>query len=339
MNLFGQKKYNYISVLLLSLVLLSTSCSGSAPPEPEIAEVTSPPAGELPVEYGASLSEWEEATQADIEQTANRDGTNTEAAEFQEIAAVEIIPTAVVASDEVTYSGQASDATSAEEPRIPTEQTANRDEISTEAIESQEAAVAETAPAVAIASDEVASAGEAADATPAEEPVITDENASFIFNDVAYEEIMWDGLIPTDFTPAAIMTKYEEQLAQLADGSSEASDLYAQMQEELNNAPVNEALNETFVRLPGFIAPLEYTDDRITEFLLVPYFGACIHVPPPPSNQTVLVKTSKENGIKPEDAFNPIWVMGKMTTEGISTELAEAGYYMQDAFIEPYTSP
>lgn len=173
-------------------------------------------------------------------------------------------------------------------------------------------------------------------ALPTEEAEI---GTPFTFDDIVYREIMWDGLIPADFSAAAIMNKYADQLAVIEDGSPEASELYSKMQAEFNNAPVNELLDETLVRIPGFIAPLNYADELITEFLLVPYFGACIHVPPPPVNQTVLVKAAKGQGIKAEASYYPIWVMGKLTVEGTTTELATAGYYIQDAVFEPYNSP
>ncbi|MEZ4728597.1 MAG: DUF3299 domain-containing protein [Caldilineaceae bacterium] len=160
----------------------------------------------------------------------------------------------------------------------------------------------------------------------------------FTFDDVVYRQILWDSLIPADFSAAAIMDKYADQLAEIEDGSPEASALYLKMQQEFDNAPVNELLDETLVRIPGFIAPLNYTEELITEFLLVPYFGACIHVPPPPVNQTVLVKAAKGQGIKAEASYYPIWVMGKLTVEGTTTALATAGYAIQEAIFEPYTS-
>ncbi len=332
MYFFRQTKRIYIYALWCLLLLFSTSCNSSEVSAPGAAtiEMTPLPTSAQPVEYGASLSEWEEAAQADAEQTANRDETNTEAVKSQEITATEIIPTAIATSDEVT---EVATALPTEELVTLTEQTVNLDETKTEMVET------ETTPSAEITLDEVISPVEVVDDQPTEEPIIIEESPLYVFNDVTYEEIEWDGLIPADFTPAALMGKYEEQLAQFEDGSSEASDLYAQMQEEFNNAPVNEAINETFVRIPGFIAPLEYADNVITEFLLVPYFGACIHVPPPPANQTVLVKVGEGYGIKLEESYNPVWIMGKLTTEGATTELANAGYHIQDAIIEPYTSP
>ena len=185
-------------------------------------------------------------------------------------------------------------------------------------------------------STEVASTNtsQATDATDTANTVST--VVEYTLSDVTYQEILWDALVPEEFTSAAIMAKYEDKLAEFEDGSPEAFDLYTQMQEEFDNAPINETLNETFVRIPGFIAPLDYSDELITEFLLVPYFGACIHVPPPPANQTILVTTNEEYGIKPEDSYNPVWILGRLATDGATTELAEAGYVIQDAIIEPY---
>ena len=76
---------------------------------------------------------------------------------------------------------------------------------------------------------------------------------------------------------------------------------------------VNEALNEQQVRLPGYVLPLEMNGLKITEFLLVPYVGACIHEPVPPANQIVLVKYAQ--GIEVDGRFTPVWVQGKMITQ------------------------
>lgn len=242
-----------IYILSALFMLFVVACGRSDRSPGAIVKVTPLPSGTPPVAYGASLREWEEATQADGEAQ----------------------PASPLAPDSPLA--------------MPPAQAA---EIGT----------------------------------------------PFTFDDVVYREIMWDGLIPADFTAEAIMAKYADQLAEIEDGSPEASELYSKMQAEFSTAPVNELLDETLVRIPGFIAPLNYADELITEFLLVPYFGACIHVPPPPANQTVLVKAAEGQGIKAEDSYYPVWVMGKLTAEGTTTELATAGYYIQDAVFEPYTS-
>jgi hypothetical protein len=82
---------------------------------------------------------------------------------------------------------------------------------------------------------------------------------------------------------------------------------------------VNETLNEQQVRLAGYVLPLEMDGLKITEFLLVPYVGACIHEPVPPANQIVLVTFAQ--GIEVDGRFTPVWVQGKMSTEIGTTKL------------------
>ena len=85
------------------------------------------------------------------------------------------------------------------------------------------------------------------------------------------------------------------------------------------------AMNGKTFRLGGYPVPLE-TDakGRSTLFFLVPYPGACIHVPPPPPNQLVLVRYPK--GLKLDDIYTPLWVMGTLKVESVSNDLADAAY-------------
>lgn len=86
-------------------------------------------------------------------------------------------------------------------------------------------------------------------------------------------------------------------------------------------------LNGKKIRLGGYLVPLE-TDakGRNTLFFLVPYPGACIHVPPPPPNQIVLVRFPK--GITLDDIYTPLWVSGTLKVEPVSNDLADAAYAM-----------
>ena len=86
---------------------------------------------------------------------------------------------------------------------------------------------------------------------------------------------------------------------------------------------VNETLNGQQVRLAGYVLPLEMDGLKITEFLLVPYVGACIHEPVPPANQIVLVTFAQ--GIEVNGQFTPVWVQGKM-----STEIGTSKLYLMD---------
>ncbi len=92
--------------------------------------------------------------------------------------------------------------------------------------------------------------------------------------------------------------------------------------------------NGKTVRLPGFVVPLDFDGTGVTTFILVPYVGACIHVPPPPANQLVLVTTA--DPFEAEGLFDPVYVTGVFTTSAAETELAQIGYSMDARRIEPY---
>ncbi|SDT16014.1 DUF3299 domain-containing protein [Pseudomonas oryzae] len=85
------------------------------------------------------------------------------------------------------------------------------------------------------------------------------------------------------------------------------------------------ALDGRQIRLGGYPVPLESTPDgRFRTFFLVPYPGACIHVPPPPPNQIVLVRYPQ--GVALEDIYAPLWVSGTLRVEQVGNQLAEAAY-------------
>jgi hypothetical protein len=78
------------------------------------------------------------------------------------------------------------------------------------------------------------------------------------------------------------------------------------------------------VRIGGYVVPLDFEATTVKEFLLVPFVGACIHVPPPPANQIVYVKSEK--GFQVAGQFDAVWVTGTLKTETAFTGLADAGY-------------
>ncbi len=92
--------------------------------------------------------------------------------------------------------------------------------------------------------------------------------------------------------------------------------------------------NGRTVRLPGFVVPLTYSGTGVTAFILVPYVGACIHVPPPPANQLVLVTT--EDPYEIDGLFDAVSVTGMFGIASASTEFAEVGYALSADRIEPY---
>jgi uncharacterized protein len=98
---------------------------------------------------------------------------------------------------------------------------------------------------------------------------------------------------------------------------------------------VNKSLDGLSVRLPGFIVPLDALKGReVSEFLLVPYFGACIHVPPPPPNQLVYVRMGKPAPI--ESIYDAYWITGKLRLETTTTRLGSAAYELSADKIEVY---
>lgn len=148
-------------------------------------------------------------------------------------------------------------------------------------------------------------------------------------------ELDWEALIPQGWTPANLPdTGLQDKLDQLSDNSPEAAELMQQLQQARSSAPVVAELNDKLVRLPGFVVPLEFDGDSVSEFLLVPYFGACIHVPPPPSNQIVYVKSAE--GVEVEGLFSAVHVTGRLKTVSVSSELADAGYTLQATEVTPY---
>jgi hypothetical protein len=88
------------------------------------------------------------------------------------------------------------------------------------------------------------------------------------------------------------------------------------------------------VRIPGFMVPLEDDSKAVKEFLLVPSPQACIHVPPPPPNQMVLVEM--EEGSEATVAYGPIWIYGTLSLKSKKHMYGESSFTMQGRKIEPY---
>ncbi|WP_425220439.1 DUF3299 domain-containing protein [Pseudomonas sp.] len=147
----------------------------------------------------------------------------------------------------------------------------------------------------------------------------------------AARELSWDDLVP-----AGSEHLYGMPQAQHDGLTSEDQAASNPLMQSMTNAPTVAALDGQEVKLPGYIVPLSVDpNQRVTEFLLVPYFGACIHVPPPPSNQIVLVQS--EIGIALEATYVPYWISGIMHVEQSSSELASAGYRLEAQEIEEFS--
>ena len=148
----------------------------------------------------------------------------------------------------------------------------------------------------------------------------------------AFRELKWEELVPKDWDPMKELKGVE--FASLSDADPRATQMLKKMREVWDNAPSNPALDGQSVRIPGYVVPLEETKDGLKEFLLVPYFGACIHSPPPPSNQIIhVLPTSPAKGVRSMDA---VWINGTLATTRTDSFMGAASYRIEAVSVEPY---
>jgi uncharacterized protein len=84
--------------------------------------------------------------------------------------------------------------------------------------------------------------------------------------------------------------------------------------------------------LPGYVVPLEFDDyGDMTEFLFVPFFGACIHVPPPPPNQVVYAHLQK--AVHAPELWDAFELHGTLRTHKVDADVASAAYSMDDPIL------
>ena len=130
-------------------------------------------------------------------------------------------------------------------------------------------------------------------------------------------ELFWEDMVPPDYQTPDTPLSHDGSMMQMG-----------------LDAPVVQTLDGKLVKIPGFVVPLEGDNETTSEFLLVPYFGACIHVPPPPANQIVYVKFSTAMPI--DNLFDAVWVTGTLTTKGWEGDLATVGYSLEGISVSPY---
>jgi hypothetical protein len=161
-----------------------------------------------------------------------------------------------------------------------------------------------------------------------------------------FQTIEWTDLIPKAdldaiMNPPAYLSEIEDgseddvigSQLRAAAGASATEDRY---QQALVSTTIRPEYNGKNVRIPGFIVPLEFDDQQtVTTFFLVPFFGACIHVPPPPPNQVIYAEF--EPGTELEALYYPFWISGKLSTTLVENDMATAAYSIDVTSIDPYT--
>ncbi len=153
-----------------------------------------------------------------------------------------------------------------------------------------------------------------------------------------YNLIDWNDLMPEPWVKE--MSKEMAavgKLSNLQDSSEEAYKAMAVMRKKFDEAPIVKTQLNKKVRLPGYVVPLDAERSEKREFLLVPYFGACIHTPPPPANQIVLIRPTAQSKIKKlPESMDIVWVEGEIKEGRVATSQGVSGYLIEAVSVTPY---
>ena len=159
-----------------------------------------------------------------------------------------------------------------------------------------------------------------------------------------FKTIDWDNLMPEEdlnalLNPPSYIDDLEDSSLEGLTNEQLQIDLTDALDDRYQQALVStkiiKEMDGQAVRIPGFVVPVEFDEETITEFFLVPYFGACIHSPPPPPNQIIYVHAP--DGLKLNTLYDPFWISGIISTTLIENYMATSAYSMQMKSYEPYT--
>lgn len=151
------------------------------------------------------------------------------------------------------------------------------------------------------------------------------------------QEAEWYALLPKDWEPART---FNEDVESLSDNDPRAVEALARLQEAWANAPVEPGLDGARIRIGGFIIPLDTDYGAVSELLLVPYFGACIHAPPPPANQVIHVFLREPR--RDLRMMDPVHVSGTLrlarnrSPDNVAGLIETVGYEMAADSVIPY---
>ena len=150
----------------------------------------------------------------------------------------------------------------------------------------------------------------------------------------AYKEVEWDELMPEGWRKKVILELTRmRRYGSLTDGDPRADEAYARLKKTWDAAPPTKTYIGKPIRIAGYVVPLDAERMQSSDFLLVPYFGACVHSPPPPANQIILIKPPKGSRFRTMDA---IWVEGILTEGKTSSEVGTSTYVLTVDKITPY---
>lgn len=159
-----------------------------------------------------------------------------------------------------------------------------------------------------------------------------------------YQQVEWTQLMPQD--DLAALLNPPEYLAEIADGSQQDTidgfkaqdfdnETTKRFQQALTSTRVVKTFENQAIRIPGFIVPLEGSEgQKVNEFFIVPYFGACIHMPPPPPNQIIFVKL--DQGIQLDSLYDPFWFEGTLAIDTTESAMGTSAYRLEQVNVRPY---
>lgn len=159
-----------------------------------------------------------------------------------------------------------------------------------------------------------------------------------------YIDIEWTELIPTD--DLEVLLNPPDYLFDIEDRAENdnmntlnevsPNDIVTKKyQQALKSTRIVKKFDGESIRIPGFIVPIEVDNNqKVTQFFIVPYFGACLHMPPPPPNQIIFVNYS--TGIKLASLYDAFWFEGVVTIDTTDSNLGKSAYSMRLNKVYPY---
>lgn len=158
----------------------------------------------------------------------------------------------------------------------------------------------------------------------------------------AQQTITWETLSPDSGKPVILSPNAKRRGSvgiEMFGGSKTDYEYFLQDMELMRQMQplggfLNTELDGKPVRIAGYVTPVGFDSENVTEFLFVPFLGACIHVPPPEANQIIHVTNAQ--GVTVNNLWEPMWLTGTLQAKPVATILADVGYQMAEAVAEPY---
>ena len=156
-------------------------------------------------------------------------------------------------------------------------------------------------------------------------------------NPLSYAKLGWEELLEAPYRPDVLTKRFEEETKGLKEGDPRIDKISDEIGKLFDTAPVDKSLDGKYVKMPGFVIPLEDGLGVVSEFLFVPEAGACIHVPPPPPNATILARTKGGKKTSFTSSFDPYWIMGQIKVKKSKARSVGSEVMIINATIVPIT--